>query len=414
MPADGARLGRIVHSDLAAAWILIAAVAVAMVWANGSWAHTYASTWLHPTHAGGRAFDGFATVRDWVNGGLMAVFFLVVGLEIGRERRHGDLADLRTAVVPVAGALGGMAGAGLVYVAVVRGGPGASGWGIPMATDIAFALGALALLGRRVPAGLRVFLLTLAVADDIGSVAVLAVFYSSRTRPLALVAAAGVVVVLVALRRRTRLPVAAVLAGGAVLWVLLAVGGVEPALAGVWAGLLVPGRTGAGGPDPAERLERQVAPWSAFVVLPLFAVANAGITFHSGILAGAGAAGVFWGVGLARVFGKLLGISVACLVVVRAGLGRLPVGVRWRHIAGGAAVAGIGFTVPLLIAELAFVHRPRLVAAAELGLFAGSAVAFGVGAAILLRAGGDAPEAAPSADSGDGAGGRSGEPPIAW
>jgi len=152
LPADGARLGRIVHSDLAAAWILIAAVAVAMVWANGSWAHTYASTWLHPTHAGGRAFDGFATVRDWVNGGLMAVFFLVVGLEIGRERRHGDLADLRTAVVPVAGALGGMAGAGLVYVAVVRGGPGASGWGIPMATDIAFALGALALLGRRVPA----------------------------------------------------------------------------------------------------------------------------------------------------------------------------------------------------------------------------------------------------------------------
>ena len=305
MAAGPSRLWRILHSDLAAAWILVAAVAVAMVWANGSWAHTYAGTWLHPTHAGGRAFDGFTTVRDWVNGGLMAVFFLVVGLEIGRERRHGDLADLRTAVVPVAGALGGMVGAGLVYVVVVHGGPGASGWGIPMATDIAFALGALALLGRRVPAGLRVFLLTLAVADDIGSVAVLAVFYSSRTRPLALVAAAAVVVVLVVLRRRTRLPVAVVLGGGVVLWVLLAIGGVEPALAGVWAGLLVPGRTRTGGADPAERLERQVAPWSAFVVLPLFAVANAGITFHSGILAGAGAAGVFWGVGLARVFGKL-------------------------------------------------------------------------------------------------------------
>ena len=412
MSADRSRLGRILHSDLAAAWILVAAVAVAMVWANGSWAHTYATTWLHPTHAGGRAFDGFTTVRDWVNGGLMAVFFLVVGLEIGRERRHGDLADLRTAVVPVAGALGGMAGAGLVYAVVVRGGPGASGWGIPMATDIAFALGALALLGRRVPAGLRVFLLTLAVADDIGSVAVLAVFYSSRTRPLALVAATGVVVVLVVLRRRTRLPVAVVLGGGVVLWVLLAIGGVEPALAGVWAGLLVPGRTKAGGADPAERLERQVAPWSAFVVLPLFAVANAGITFHSGILAGAGAAGVFWGVGLARVFGKLLGITVACWVVVRAGLGRLPVGVRWRHLAGGAAVAGIGFTVPLLIAELAFVHRPRLVAAAELGLFAGSAAAFAVGAAILLRAGGDERLAAPSPDTG--AGGDTGEPPIAW
>ena len=414
MSADRSRLGRILHSDLAAAWILVAAVVVAMVWANGSWAHSYAGTWLHPTHAGGWAFDGFTTVRDWVNGGLMAVFFLVVGLEIGRERRHGDLADLRTAVVPVAGALGGMAGAGLVYALVVRGGPGASGWGIPMATDIAFALGALALLGRRVPAGLRVFLLTLAVADDIGSVAVLAVFYSSRTRPLALVAATAVVVVLVVLRRRTRLPVTVVLGGGVVLWVLLAVGGVEPALAGVWAGLLVPGRMKVGGADPAERLERQVAPWSAFVVLPWFAVANAGITFHSGILAGAGAASVFWGVGLARVLGKLLGITVACLMVVRTGLGRLPVGVRWRHLAGGAAVAGIGFTVPLLIAELAFVHQPRLVAAAELGLFAGSAAAFAIGAAILFRAGGDVELAAPSPDSGDGTGGDTGEPPIAW
>ena len=153
MPPDGSRWTRILHSDLAAAWVLVAAVAVALVWANGSWAHTYDAVWLQPARVGGRAFDGFTTVRDWVNGGLMAVFFLVVGLEIGRERRHGDLADARTAVVPVAGALGGMAGAGLVYAAVTHGGPGSSGWGIPMATDIAFALGALALLGRRVPTG---------------------------------------------------------------------------------------------------------------------------------------------------------------------------------------------------------------------------------------------------------------------
>jgi NhaA family Na+:H+ antiporter len=391
--------------------VLVAAVVVALVWANGSWAHTYDATWLQPARIGGRAFQGFTTVRDWVNGGLMAVFFLVVGLEIGRERRTGDLADARTALVPVAGALGGMAGAGLVYAVVAHGSAGSSGWGIPMATDIAFALGALALLGRRVPTGLRVFLLTLAVADDIGSVAVLAVFYSSRTRPLALIGATAVVVVLVVLRRRTRASTAVMLTGGVVLWVLLAVGGVEPALAGVWAGLLVPGRTVAGGPDPAERLERQVAPWSAFVVLPLFAVANAGITFHSDMLAGAGAAAVFWGVALARVFGKLGGITVACWLVVRAGLGTLPTGVRWRHLAGGAAVAGIGFTVPLLIAELAFVHRPHLVAAAELGLFAGSAAAFAVGAAILLWAGGD-PSDRPVVgdDTGDGPE----APPIPW
>ncbi|HEY5108004.1 MAG TPA: Na+/H+ antiporter NhaA [Acidimicrobiales bacterium] len=414
MPPTGTRLQRILQSDVAAAWILVAAVAVALVWANGSWAHTYASTWLHPAHAGGRAFDGFTTWRDWVNGGLMAVFFLVVGLEIGRERRHGDLADVRTAAVPVAGALGGMAGAGLVYAAVAHGGPGSSGWGIPMATDIAFALGALALLGRRVPSGLRVFLLTLAVADDIASVVVLAVFYSSRSRPLPLVAAVAVVVALVVLRRLTRTSTALVVVGGLVLWVLLAAGGVEPALAGVVAGLLVPGRSVAGGPDPAERLERRVAPWSAFVVLPLFAVANAGITFHAGMLAGPGAAAVFWGVGLARVAGKLGGITLACLAVVRAGLGRLPDGVRWRHLAGGAAVAGIGFTVPLLIAELAFVHRPHLVAAAELGLFAGSAAAFAVGATVLLWSGSAGPSVAPAPAGGGDAGGGPEEPPIPW
>ena len=400
-----------VRSDIAAAWILVAAVAVALIWANGSLSHAYAVVWLQPTRTGGRAFDGFVSVRDWVNGGLMAVFFLVVGLEIGRERRQGDLADVKTAVVPVAGALGGMAGAGLVYAAVAHGGPGSSGWGIPMATDIAFALGALALLGRRVPPGLRVFILTLAVADDIGSVFVLAVFYSSHLRPLPLVAALAVTVLVVVLRRFTRASTAVVLVGGVVLWVLLAAGGVEPALAGVVAGLLVPGRVVDGGPDPAERLERQVAPWSAFVVLPLFALANAGITFHADMLAGPGAAAVFWGVGLARVAGKLAGITLACVAVVGLGLGRLPVGVRWRHLAGGAAVAGIGFTVPLLIAELTFVQQPHLVAAAELGLFAGSAAAFAVGAVILLWSGPGSQTR--SANSGGVAGGPE-ESPIPW
>ena len=303
---DRGPLKRIIDSDVAGSWVLVLAVGAALVWANGPWADSYAATWLHPTHVGGRAFQDFTTVRAWVNGGLMAVFFLVVGLEIGRERRSGDLADSRTAMVPVAGALGGMVGAGLVYAAVAHGTPGSSGWGIPMATDIAFALGALALLGRRVPSGLRVLLLTLAVADDIGSVLVLATFYSARTYPPALLAAAALVVVLAMLRRSGRVSTAVALAGGALLWVLLAAGGVEPALAGVVAGLLVPGarrkdqaesdqaesdraesdraesKLASGGSpvDPAARLERRVAPWSAFVVLPLFAVANAGITFQ--------------------------------------------------------------------------------------------------------------------------------------
>jgi NhaA family Na+:H+ antiporter len=394
----GRRLASLVHSDVAGGVVLVAAVAAAMVWANLLPAG-YAGVWLAPVHVGASAFGGMEDVRAWVNGGLMAVFFLVVGLEIGRERRHGDLANARTALAPVAGALGGMAGAGIVYAVCVRGGPGASGWGIPMATDIAFALGALALLGRHVPSGLRVFLLTLAVADDIGSVVVLAVCYSSALAVWPLVAAAVVVGVLALARSSARVPTAALLAGGVILWVLLAAGGVEPALAGVATGLLVPGaRAGAPG-DPAAVLERRVAPWSAFVVLPVFALANAGITFHAGMLAGPGAASVFWGVTAARVVGKAVGIPLAALAVVRLGWGRLPDGLRWRHVVGGAAVAGIGFTVPLLVAERAFPHDVALVTAAELGLFAGSAAAVALGAVVLLsvsRAAGARPAVAPA------------------
>ncbi|MGH9078705.1 MAG: Na+/H+ antiporter NhaA, partial [Acidimicrobiales bacterium] len=300
------RLHRLLASDLAGSWVLVVAVGAALVWANSAAASSYDAVWEHPVHVGGAALGGLTTVRDWVNGGLMAVFFLVIGLEIGRERRTGELGDVRTALVPVVGAVGGMAGAGLVYALFNRGGPGASGWGIPMATDIAFALGALALLGRFVPPGLRLLLLTLAVADDIGSVVVLAVFYSGRTNPAALVGATVVVVGLVTLRRRRRrLPAWPILAGGVALWALLAAGGVEPALAGVVVGVLVPNAVGDGPGDPAEDLERRIAPVSVFVVLPLFALANAGITVHSGMLHPTGASSVFVGVAAARVAGKL-------------------------------------------------------------------------------------------------------------
>jgi NhaA family Na+:H+ antiporter len=360
------------------------AVGLALLWANSPWGSTYATVWGHPLHLGGSTFSDFRTVQSWVNGGLMAVFFFVVGLEIGREYRTGELGHLRTAVVPVAGAAGGMAGAGMVYALFNHGGVGSSGWGIPMATDIAFALGALALLGRRVPPGLRLLLLTLAVADDVGSVLVLAIFYSARTRPSALVGALLVTLALTAARRWSRLPAWTVLVGGLAVWVLLAAGGVEPALAGVVVGVLVPSRRTGSDRNPADLLERRTAPISAFVVLPLFALANAGIVFHVGMLAPPGATAVFAGITAARVAGKLVGITVACFVVVRMGLGRLPEGVLWSHVAGGAAVAGIGFTVPLLIAEQAFSTNPPLVAASELGLLVGSALAFGVGAVLLI------------------------------
>jgi NhaA family Na+:H+ antiporter len=358
---------------------------MALLWANSPvGASSYGAVWSHPVHVGGTAFSDIDTVRSWVNGGLMALFFFVVGLEIGRERRSGELGDLRTAVVPVVGALGGMAGAGLVYELFASNSPGSSGWGIPMATDIAFALGALALLGHRVPPGLRLLLLTLAVADDIGSVLILAIFYSGSIHVPALIGAAGATAFMVCLRRWARLPAWPLLVVGVGLWVLLAAGGIEPALAGVVVGVLVPASVAGTTQRPADLLEERVAPISAFVVLPLFAVANAGITFHVDMLAPAGASRVFVGIAVARVVGKVVGITVACFVVVRLGLGRLPSGVLWSHVAGGAAVAGIGFTVPLLIAEQAFRSSPTLVVASELGLLVGSAVAVGVGALLLL------------------------------
>ncbi len=383
-PDAGAdRLGRFFRSDVAGSWVLVVAVGIALLWANLPSGSSYATVWGHTLRLGA-VFPGLGTVQAWVNSGLMAVFFFVVGLEIGREHRTGELGHLRTAVVPVAGAAGGMAGAGLVYVLFNHGGVGSSGWGIPMATDIAFALGSLALLGRRVPAGLRLLLLTLAVADDVGSVLVLAIFYSVRTRPAALVGAVAVTGAMVVARRWPRLGPGAVVVGGVALWVCLAAGGVEPALAGVVAGVLVPSHQAGSDRNPAELLERRTAPISAFVVLPLFALANAGIVFHADMLSPPGATAVFTGIAVARVAGKLIGITVACYTVVRLGLGRLPEGVLWSHVAGGAAVAGIGFTVPLLIAEQAFSSQPPLVVASELGLLVGSTVAFGVGALLLV------------------------------
>jgi Na+:H+ antiporter, NhaA family len=346
MPATGDRkplvpppLPQFLREEAAGGVVLMVAAALALGWANSPWRNAYVALWATEAalRVGGLGVE--ADLRHWVSDGLMTLFFLVVGLEIKRELVAGELRTWRRAALPVVAAAGGMAVPALVYAAVNAGRPGAPGWGIPMATDIAFALGVLALLGPRVPPALKVFLLTLAVVDDIGSVAVVALFYNGS--------------------------------------------GFSPALAGVALGLLVPAR-GAG--PPATRLAARLHPLSAFVVVPLFALANAGVTLERGALAGPGAGAVLGGVLAARVLGKLAGITAAVWLAVRLGLAPAPEGTSWGQLAGAATVAGIGFTVPLFVADLAFPDG-RFLAPVKLGLLAASLSSGAAGAVVLILAG---------------------------
>ena len=413
-----APLREYLREEAAGGVVLMAAAALALGWANSPWRAAYTALWQTPLAVQLGRFAIEADLRHWVSDGLMTLFFLVVGLEIKRELVAGELRTWRGAALPVVAAAGGMAVPALIYAAANAGGPGAPGWGIPMATDVAFALGVLALLGPRVPAALKVFLLTLAVVDDLGSIAVVALFYSRGVDLGALAVAAGLLA-LVAVLVRARvwwLPLHAGL--GLVLWLALWQAGVSPVLAGVAMGLLTPARPTAppevardrGGalagelaadPHPptlremlreargtvplAERLAHDLHPVSAFVVVPLFALANAGVSLERGGLAAPGAGAVLGVVLAGRVLGKLAGIVAAAWLAVRLGLAVRPEAVSWAQLAGVATVAGIGFTVPLFVADLAFPDG-RLQAPVKLGLLAASVVAGAAGALVLVLA----------------------------
>jgi NhaA family Na+:H+ antiporter len=413
-----APLREYLREEAAGGVVLMAAAALALGWANSPWRAAYTALWQTPLAVQLGRFAIEADLRHWVSDGLMTLFFLVIGLEIKRELVAGELRTWRGAALPVVAAAGGMAVPALIYAAANAGGPGAPGWGIPMATDVAFALGVLALLGPRVPAALKVFLLTLAVVDDLGSIAVVALFYSRGVDLGALAVAAGLLA-LVAVLVRARvwwLPLHAGL--GLVLWLALWQAGVSPVLAGVAMGLLTPARPTAppevardrGGalagelaadPHPptlremlreargtvplAERLAHDLHPVSAFVVVPLFALANAGVSLERGGLAAPGAGAVLGGVLAGRVLGKLAGIVAAAWLAVRLGLAVRPEAVSWAQLAGVATVAGIGFTVPLFVADLAFPDG-RLQAPVKLGLLAASVVAGAAGALVLVLA----------------------------
>jgi NhaA family Na+:H+ antiporter len=398
---------------------LTAAAALALAWANSPWRAAYDALWETPLAVRLGRFAIEADLRHWVDDGLMTLFFLVVGLEIKRELVAGELASWRRAALPVLAAAGGMAVPAAIYAAVNAGGPGAPGWGVPMATDIAFALGVLALLGPRVPSSLKVFLLTLAVVDDLGSIAVVALFYSRGVELGTLALAAGLLVVVAALVRAGVWWLPLHVGLGLAVWLTMWHSGVSPALAGVAMGLLTPARPTAppevardvGGalagqladdPHPprlremlreargtvplAERLAHDLHPVSAFLVVPLFALANAGISLERGALAGAGAGAVLGGVVAGRVVGKLAGIAAATWLAVRLGLADRPEGASWAQLAGVATVAGIGFTVPLFVADLAFPDG-RFQAPVKVGLLAASVIAGAAGALVLWLAG---------------------------
>jgi Na+:H+ antiporter, NhaA family len=401
-------------TEAAGGIVLLTAALAALVWVNSPVGESYESLWGIELRLSVGALVWAEDLRHVVNDGLMTLFFFVVGLEIKRELVAGELNNLRRAALPALAAVGGMVVPAGLYLAFNLDGPAASGWGIPMATDIAFAVGVLALMSDRIPPGLKVFLVSLAIVDDIGAVLVIALFYTEGIHIGWLVAGIGVLALIAVLRgmRVLWIPVYVVL--GSVVWLATFESGVHATIAGVALGLLTPARpTDPGGlqdvvdnvwampdePDAqslrattlqarevvsiAERLEQVLHPWTSFVIVPLFALANAGLDLSVQSLRDAAASSVTVGIVVGLVVGKTVGIAAMSWFALRLGVGEAPEGVGWGHLVGGAAVAGIGFTVSLFITDLAFTDAD-LTAEAKMGVLSGSVVAGLTGAVILL------------------------------
>ena len=391
-------------NEAGSAGLLLGATLLALVWANSPLSDSYVSLWH--TELAVRIGDAQIAkdLGHWVDDGLMVLFFFVVGLEVRRELSMGELTDRRNLVVPGLAALGGLIVPALIYLAINPSGEAASGWGVVIGTDTAFLLGALALVGPACPTQLRVFLLTLSIADDVVAVTVIGVVYSDSIDLVATAVAVACLVLIALLNRLEvwRTSVYAVV--GLVLWVAAVESGLHPTIAGMAAGLLISARPPSReeveeatsmfrafrqSPLPSvgisarqslvravslnERLQTMLHPWTSYVIVPLFALANAGVDLRDGVLADALSSPVTWGVVVALVVGKLVGIGVTSLGSVRLGLGAFPRGVGSGQVLGGAALSGIGFTVSLLIADLAF--DERLQSEATVGVLLAAALA---------------------------------------
>ena len=407
--------------------LLIAVTALALVWANSPWSETYFHLWETEVSLGLAARPVTASLHDWINDGLMAVFFLLVGLEIKRELLVGELSSIRQATLPLAAAVGGMLVPAVLYWMLNMGGEGARGWGIPMATDIAFALGVLTLLGPRVPVGLKVFLTALAIVDDMGAVLVIALFYTSTISWGAIGLAAVAMVILLTMNRLGVRQILPYLLAGIALWAALLTSGVHATIAGVLLAVTIPSRTRINAEEflregrsllddfessetgdllvltskgqqealyeldrnasavqaPLLKLEHVLHGPVSFLIMPLFALANAGVS-----LAGVGGAlidRVTIGVIVGLLVGKPVGVMLFSWLAVRLRFADVPANVSWRDLHGAAWLAGIGFTMSLFVGSLAFGEGSAQLTAAKVGILIGSLVAGTVGWYLTRR-----------------------------
>lgn len=426
-----ASVQRFLHIEAVSGVVLLGAAVIALAWANSSAAQSYHDLWHAPLSLGLGPFVISQSLHFWINDALMTVFFLVVGMEIRREIHEGSLADMRSAALPMVAALGGVIVPAAIYLALNSAPPARDGWAVPTATDIAFAVGVLALLGKAVPVNLRIFLLALAIIDDIVAILIIALFYSGGLDYSGLLVAGGGIALVVVLQMAGIGSAYAYILPGAILWIGLLQTGAHPTLAGVILGMMTPVLPVAGREPPLQaaaraledirraadaprasmsqviasadelrlaqrelvppvtRVQMTLHPWVAYLVMPLFALANAGVSLDGLDLARPEAQGILVGVVAALVLGKPLGVVGASWLVVRMGWATLPAGVNWAGVLLVGLLAGIGFTMSIFIATLAF-EDAALLGAAKLGVLLASVSAAVLGliwGALRLRGG---------------------------
>ncbi|HQK94753.1 MAG TPA: Na+/H+ antiporter NhaA [Armatimonadota bacterium] len=414
--------------EAAGGMVLMVCAAVALLCANSPWGDRYAALWQTKVGVDVAGKGLSKPLLLWINDGLMAVFFFVAGLEIKREIMVGELSSVRRALVPIAAAAGGMLLPAAIYALLNRGGPGARGWGIPMATDIAFAVGVLPFAGRGLPVAASVFLTSVAIADDIGATLVIALFYAGGVSGAALAAAGALFAAMCICNWAGVRAIVVYSLLGAGLWVAFLKSGLHPTASGVLAALAIPARSRINADEfvevgrswverfasmgehgqsilanpeqaaavvaleetchhaqtPLQRLEHLVHPWAAFAIIPVFALANAGVSFREagqGGLVNATSMGIVGGL----LVGKVSGVAGLAWLLVRAGLAEMPEGLTWRHIIGLGFLAGVGFTMSLFIAQLAF-GESALLAPSKIGILVGSVLAGVIGVTVLRTA----------------------------